>query len=145
MFHIFYSTYADASMYQGSSCRGFTLLLRLLKVRTAYLILARICRNYYFYSDDFWLKCDVCETGRQFPIISFADEGLGEMCFPAGLPIHSFSLLKSLHIWRYKDILSRKSSHIWRYKDILSRKSSYIWRYKDILSRKVRIKTYRFL
>ena len=35
---------------------------------------------------------------------------------------------KSLHIWRYKDILSRKSSHIWRYKDILSRKSSH----KDI-------------
>ena len=25
--------------------------------------------------------------------------------------IHSFSLWKSSHIWRYKDILSRKSSH----------------------------------
>ena len=31
MFHIFYSTYADALVYQGSSCRGFTLLLQLLK------------------------------------------------------------------------------------------------------------------
>ena len=31
MCHIFYSTYADTSMYQGSSCRGYTLLLQLLK------------------------------------------------------------------------------------------------------------------
>ena len=54
MIRIFYSTFADASMYQGSSYRGFTLLLQLLKVRTAYLLLARICPNYYFYSDDFW-------------------------------------------------------------------------------------------
>ena len=30
-----------------------TLLQQLLKVRTAYLLLARICPNYYFYSDDF--------------------------------------------------------------------------------------------
>ena len=31
MFHIFYSTYADALVNQGSSCRVFTLLLLLLK------------------------------------------------------------------------------------------------------------------
>ena len=94
MFHIFYSTYGDASMYQDSSCRGFTLLLQLLKVRTAYLLLAQICPNYYSYSDDFWLKWDVCETGRQFPIIFVVDEGIGEICFHAGLPIHSFSILE---------------------------------------------------
>ena len=35
MFHIFYSSYADASMYQGSSCRGFTLLLQLLKSKNS--------------------------------------------------------------------------------------------------------------
>ena len=35
MCHIFYSTYADASMYQGSSCRGFTLLLQLLKSKNS--------------------------------------------------------------------------------------------------------------
>ena len=64
---------------------NLTLLLQLLKVRTAYLLLARICRNYYFYSDDFWRKWYVCETGRQFLIISVADEGLGEMCFLSGL------------------------------------------------------------
>ena len=27
----------------------------------------------------------VRETGRQFPIVSVADEGLGEICFPTGL------------------------------------------------------------
>ena len=43
-----------------------------------------------------------------FPIISVADKGLGEMCFPAGLHIHSFSLWKSSHIWRYKDMISQK-------------------------------------
>ena len=35
MLHIFYLTYADASMYQGSSCRGFILLLQLLKSRNS--------------------------------------------------------------------------------------------------------------
>ena len=35
MCHIFYSTYADAWMYQGSSCRGFTLLLQLLKSKNS--------------------------------------------------------------------------------------------------------------
>ena len=38
---IFYSTYADAWMYQGSSCRCYTLLLQLLKVRTAYKLASR--------------------------------------------------------------------------------------------------------
>ena len=44
--------------------------------------------------------------------ISVADEGLGEMCFPVGLH-YPFILpfWKSLHIWRYKDTLSRKKSH----------------------------------
>ena len=36
---------------------------------------------------------------------------LGEMCFPAGLHYPFILLWKSSHIWRYKDILSRKSSH----------------------------------
>ena len=31
---------------------------------------------------------------RQTVIISVADEGLGEMCFPAGLPYLSFSCLE---------------------------------------------------
>ena len=35
MFHIFYSTCADASMYQGSSCWGFTILLQLLKSKNS--------------------------------------------------------------------------------------------------------------
>ena len=85
MFRIFYSTYADVSMYQGSSCRGFTLLLQFLKSESSLFARARSCPNFYFYSDDFGLKCDVCETGRQFPTISVADEDLLEMCFPAGL------------------------------------------------------------
>ena len=56
MFHIFYSTYADASMYQGLNCRGFTLLLQLVKSKNSILAsIARIFPN-YFYSDDFWLK-----------------------------------------------------------------------------------------
>ena len=45
------------------------------------------------------------------PIISVADEGLGEMCFPVGLHCPFILFWKSLHRWRYKDILSRKSSH----------------------------------
>ena len=57
----FYSTYADSSMYQVSSCRGFTLLLQLLRYKLASreiirLLLARTCPNYYFYSVDFWLE-----------------------------------------------------------------------------------------
>ena len=120
MCHIFYSTYADASMYQGSSCRCYTLLLQLLKsknsVQTCFeinntfalgqvrdLLLARTCPKYYFYSYyDFWLEWDVSETGRQVPTISIAAEGLGEMCFPAGLncPWNS-PFWKSSHIWRY--------------------------------------------
>ena len=35
MFPIFYLTYVDASMYQGSSCRGFTLLVQLLKSKNS--------------------------------------------------------------------------------------------------------------
>ena len=35
MCQIFYSTYADALMYQGSSCRGYTLLLQLLKSKNS--------------------------------------------------------------------------------------------------------------
>ena len=37
MFHIFYSTYADASMYQGSICRRFTLSLQLPKSKNSVL------------------------------------------------------------------------------------------------------------
>ena len=76
------------------------------------MLLARTCLNYYFYSDDFWLELDVWETGRQFPIISVADEGLGEMCFPAGL--HYPIILPFGKVRIYGDIntpLSRKSSH----------------------------------
>ena len=73
MFHRFYSAYADASMYQDSGCRGFiTLLLQRSSANMSKLLL--LLR--------WW---DVCETGRQFPIISVAEEGRGEMCFPAGL------------------------------------------------------------
>ena len=40
------------------------------------------------------------------PIISVVDEGLGEICFHAGLPIHSFSILEKVAY-----VLPRKSSH----------------------------------
>ena len=102
MFHIFYSTYADALMYQGSSCRGFTLLLQFLKSENSLFARARTCPNFYFYSDDFWLKLDVCETGRQFPIISVADIGLEDMCFLAGL--HFPFILSFVKVCIYGDI-----------------------------------------
>ena len=35
MFLIFYSTYADASMYQASNSRDFTLLMQLLKSKNS--------------------------------------------------------------------------------------------------------------
>ena len=44
--------------------RFYSIAATSKKVKTAYLLLARTCQNYYFYSDDFWLKLDVCETGR---------------------------------------------------------------------------------
>ena len=50
MLHIFLSTYADASMYLGSNCRGFTLLLQLLNSKNS---IFASCANM---SDDFWLK-----------------------------------------------------------------------------------------
>ena len=103
MGHILYSTYADASMYQGWSCRCYILLLKLLRsknsIQTCFeinnkfalgqvrdLLLGRTCSNYYVYSYyDFWLESDVSETGRQFPTVSVAAKDLEEMCFPTGL------------------------------------------------------------
>ena len=45
------------------------------------------------------------------PIISVADEGFGEMCFPAGLNYPFILPLEKFAYMAYKDILSRKSSH----------------------------------
>ena len=42
----------------------------------------------------FLLKWDVKEPGRQFPFISVADEGLGELCFPAGLHYSPFGKVR---------------------------------------------------
>ena len=65
MCHIFYLTYADASMYEVLSCQGFTILLQLLKsknneqtclaINNTFAYSANMS-NYYFYSDDFWLE-----------------------------------------------------------------------------------------
>ena len=115
----FYSTYADASMYQVSSCRGFTLLLQLLKYKLAsreiiHLLLARTCPNYYFYSEDFWLGMRLADSSLLFSLLMLALE----RCFPSRstLSINS-PFWKSSHIWRYiirsldQDIpLFRKSS-----------------------------------
>ena len=81
-------------MYQSSSCRGFAVLLQLLKSKNS--VQTCFAKNNTFascanmsklllFSDDFWLDRDFSETGRQFPTISVADGGLGDMCFPAGL------------------------------------------------------------
>ena len=86
MFLKFYSTYANASMYQGSSCWGFTLLMQLLKSKNSVFASSANMSKLLLLLRWFLLEWDVCETGRQFPIISVADEGLlGEMCFPTGL------------------------------------------------------------
>ena len=101
MFHIFYSIYAGALMYQGSSCRGFTLLLQLLKSKNS-IFASSANMSKLLLLRWFLTKMRRCETGRQFPVISFADEGLGEMCFPAGL--QTFSLLQKfayMAIWRH--------------------------------------------
>ena len=112
MFHIFYSTYADALVYQGLSCRGFTLLLQLIKSKNC--IFASTGANVQFitftqmifgYNGTFVKQAD---SSLLFPLLMKALE----RCVSSGstLSIHS-PFWKSTHIWRYKDILSRKSSH----------------------------------
>ena len=85
MFHIFYSTYADASMYQGSSCWGFTILLQLLKSKNSAFAssanmskLLLLLRWFLAKMRRLWNKQTV---PYYFPLLM---TGLGEMCFPRG-------------------------------------------------------------
>ena len=105
MFHIFYSTYADASMYQGSSCRGFTLLLQLLKSKNNVFassvnmsklllllrwVLAKMRRLWSRQTIPYYFCCWWRPWRDVFPRRS---------TLPFG------------NIWLYKDVLSLKSSH----------------------------------
>ena len=66
-------------------------------MRTAYLLERVHVQIFTFIQMIF-----VYETGRQFPIISVADEGLGDMCFPAG--IHYLFILPFEKVCIYGDI-----------------------------------------
>ena len=112
MFLIFYSTYADASMYQGSSCQGFTLLVDLLKSKNSVFassanmsklllllrwFLSRMRRLWNRQTVPYYFRCWWRPWRNVFPHGSTLSD-------------HS-SFWKSSHIWRYKYLLSRKSSH----------------------------------
>ena len=117
MCHIIYSTYAEASMYQGSSCQGFTLFLQLLKsknsVQTFFAINNTFASSANVSKLLLLLRCFLARMRREqadssllFPLLTKALE----RCFPAGL--HSL-LGKFAYICHRidQDILSRKSSH----------------------------------
>ena len=112
MFLIFYSTYADASMYQGSSCRGFTLLLQLLKSKNSIFASRANMPNYYFFLRWFLARMRRLWNRQAVPNYFRCWWRPWRDVFPRGstLSIHS-PFWKSSHIWRYKDILSRKSLH----------------------------------
>ena len=112
MFHIFYSTYADASMYQGSSCRGFTLLLQLLKSKNSVFASSSNMSKLLLLLRWFLAKMRRLWNRQTVPYYFRCWWRPWRDVFPCGstLSIHS-PFWKSWHIWRYKDILSRKSSH----------------------------------
>ena len=113
MIHIFYSSYADASMYQGSSCRGFTLLLQLLKSKNSVGLFAFSANMSKLLLILRWFLAKMrrllnrqTDSSLLFPLPMKA---LVRYVSPRVYTIHSPFWLSS-HIWRYKDILSRKSS-----------------------------------
>ena len=65
--------------------------MQLLKSKNSVFASSANMSKLLLYSDDLYLKWDVCETGRQVPVISVADESLGEMFSPrvSTLSIHS--------------------------------------------------------
>ena len=77
MFLIFYSTYADASMYQGPSCRGFTLLVQLLKSKNSVLASSANMSKLLLLSDVFgWNETFVkqADSSLLFPLLMKALE-----------------------------------------------------------------------
>ena len=113
MFHFIYSI-RHMRMLRCTRVRAVEVLLymlQFLKRKPAYLLLARTCPNYYFYSDDFWLNETFVKQADSSLLFSLLMKALERCVSPRVYTIHSFSLWKSSHIWQYKDILSRKSSH----------------------------------
>ena len=111
MCHIFYSTYADASMYQGSSCRGFTLLMQLLKsknsVQTCFAInntfasSANMSELLLFTQMIFGLNETLVKQTDSSLLFTLLVKALRDV-FPRGstLSINS-PFWESSHIWRY--------------------------------------------
>ena len=101
MCHIFYSTYADASMYQGSTCRG------------SFASSANMSTQMFFGQNETLVK--QADGSLLFPLLMKALE----RCVTLRVyTIHKFSLLEKctyMAIYEYhridQDIRSRKSSH----------------------------------
>ena len=94
MFHIFYSTYVDALVYQGSSCRGFTLLLQLLKSKnnvfasSANVQIITFTQMILSKNETFVKQAD---SSLLFPLLM---KVLERCVSPRVYTIHSFSLLE---------------------------------------------------
>ena len=107
MFLLFFSTYADASMYHGSSCRGFTLLVQLLKSKNSVFASSEHVQIITFTQMVFGqneTSVKRADSSLLFPLLMKA---LERYVSPRVYTIRSFCS----HIWRYKYLLSRKSSH----------------------------------
>ena len=97
MFLIFYLTYADSSMYQGSSCRGFTLLLQLLKSKNSVFTSSANMSKLFLLLRWFLAKMRRLWNSQTVPILFPLLMKALERCVSPRVytrPIHSFSLLE---------------------------------------------------